>query len=123
MTPDSVIDSSSTVLDTSSDHSFQVSLGDGQSNSYVIDATLQLKAVTCEAEQLLVNQDTVVVNELEAQLAEMKKELAQAPASEKPGILEDIREFSTNELKPAEAKLARDKQALAKCRASAGIAH
>jgi hypothetical protein len=121
LVPDSVIDSSSTVLSTMSDQSFQVSLGDGQSNSYVIDATLQLKPVLCEAEQYAVNQDTVVVNQLKAELAEMKKEFAQAPPSEKPGILEDIKEFTKNELNPTEAKLAQDTKALNACRTASGV--
>jgi len=121
LVPDTVIDSSSTVFSTLTDQSFQVSLG-SQPNSYVIDATLQLKTVTCEAELNAVNQDTVAVNQLKAQLAEMKKEFAQAPPSEKPGILEDIKEFTKNELTPAEAKLARDTRALNACRAASGVA-
>ena len=122
LVPDSVIDNSSTVFSTLSNQSFTVSLGDNKSNSYVIDVVMQLKPVLCEAEQNQVNQDTVVVNQLKAQLAEMKKELAQAPASEKPGILQDIREFTKDELTPAEAKLTKDTKALNTCRAASGVA-
>ena len=122
LVPDSVIDNSSTVFSTVTNQSFTVSLGDNNSNSYVIDAVMQLKPVLCEAEQNQVNQDTVVVNQLKAQLAEMKKEFAQAPPAEKPGILEDIKEFTKDELTPAEAKLTKDTKALNACRAASGVA-
>ena len=90
-------------------------------NSYVVDANLQLATVVCEAESLAVNQDQVAVNGLKAQLQELQKEFAQAPASEKPGILADIREFEKDELAPAEAKLAADTRALEACRARSGV--
>jgi hypothetical protein len=90
-------------------------------NSYVIDADLQLKTVVCEAELNAVNQDQVAVKGLKAQLAELQKEFAQAPASEKPAILADIREFEKDELGPAEAKLAADTRALEACRARSGV--
>jgi hypothetical protein len=122
LVPDSVIDSSSTVFSTLADQSFTVSFGNNQSNSYVIDAWLQLKTVTCEAELNTVNQDTVVVNQLEGQLAELKRELAQAPAAEKPGIEQDIKDFQKNELNPAKARLAKDTQALNECRAASSAA-
>ena len=90
-------------------------------NSYVVDANLQLATVVCEAESLAVNQDQVAVNGLKAQLQELQKEFAQAPASEKPAILADIREFEKDELAPAESKLAADTKALEACRARSGV--
>jgi hypothetical protein len=77
--------------------------------------------VICEAELNAVNQDQVAVDGLKAQLAELQKEFAQAPASEKPGILADIREFEKDELAPAEAKFAADTRALEACRARSGV--
>jgi hypothetical protein len=119
LTPDSVIDSSSTVIPVMSDQSFTITFGntpDNQSNHYIIDAQLQLKTVICEAELNAVNQDQVVLNQLDAQLAELKKELAQAPPAEKPGIEQDIRDFAKNEIAPAKAKLSKDTVALNQCR-------
>jgi hypothetical protein len=91
------------------------------SNAYVIDANLQLTTVVCEAETLAVNQDQKAVNSLQAQLRELEKEFAQAPASEKPAILTDIKELEKDELAPAQAKLAADTKALEACRARSGL--
>jgi hypothetical protein len=114
-----------TVIDTahaeiSTDSTFQLTFGNtpgNESNNYIIDAAAQFKTVTCEAELDAVNQDTVVVNQLDAELAQMKKELAQAPASEKKEIEQDILEFTKTELNPAKAKLSKDTAALNACRA------
>jgi hypothetical protein len=118
--PDTVIDTTHMVVSTDANSTFQLTFGNtpaDQSNFYTIDAALQVQVITCEAELDAVNQDKVVVTQLEAELAEMKKELAQAPPSEKKAIEQDILEFSKEELSPAKAKLARDEQALAACRA------
>ena len=123
LVPDAVIDNSSTVLSTT-DQSFQITFGnapDNQSNDYIINALLQLKPVICEAELDAANQDQVNLNQLQAQLRELRKELAQAPVSEKKEIEQDIMDFTTNELNPAKAKLARDTQALNLCRAGATV--
>ena len=124
--PDTVIDTAHMVVSTDANSTFQLTFGntpDNQSNFYTIDAALTLQVITCEAELDAVNQDQVVVNQLDAQLAQMKKELAQAPASEKKEIEQDILEFTKTELSPAKAKLAKDEQALAACRAgSAALA-
>jgi hypothetical protein len=122
---DTVIDTAHTEVATTSDSTFQLMFGNtpgNESNNYTIDAAAQFKTVTCEAELDAVNQDTVVVNQLDAELAQMKKELAQAPASEKKEIEQDILEFTKTELNPAKAKLAKDEQALQACRAGAGVA-
>jgi len=116
--PDTVIDTAHLVLSTDADSTFQLTFGsDDKPSFYTIDAALQRKVVTCEAEQYAVNQDQVAVNQLEAELAEMKKELAQAPVAEKKAIEQDIKEFTSSELTPAIAKLNRDKQILAACQA------
>jgi hypothetical protein len=117
---DSVIDTAHAEISTTSDSTFQLTFGNtpgNESNNYTMDAAAQFKTVTCEAELDAVNQDTVVVNQLDAQLAQMKKELAQAPASEKKEIEQDILEFTKTELNPAKSKLAKDTQALNACRA------
>jgi hypothetical protein len=122
---DTVIDTAHTEVATTSDSTFQLMFGNtpgNESNNYTIDAAAQFKTVTCEAELDAVNQDTVVVNQLDAELEQMKKELAQAPASEKKEIEQDILEFTKTELNPAKAKLAKDEQALQACRAGAGVA-
>jgi hypothetical protein len=118
--PDTVIDTAHVVVSTDANSTFQLTFGntpDNQSNFYTIDAALTLQVITCEAELDAVNQDKVVVTQLEAELAEMKKELAQAPASQKKEIEQDILEFTKTELSPAKVKLTRDEQALAACRA------
>jgi hypothetical protein len=116
---DSVIDTAHTTLSGTSDQSFQLTFGNkpGNVSNYTMDGAAQFKTITCEAELNAVNQDQVVVNQLDAQLAQLKKELAQAPASEKKEIEQDILEFTKTELNPAKAKLAKDTQALAACRA------
>lgn len=122
--PDTVIDTAHSVVSTDADWTFQLTFGntpDNQSNFYTIDAAVQRKVVTCEAEQLAVNQDQVVLNELDAQVAELKKELARAPISEKKAIEQDILELVNTQVKPATAKLNRDKAALAACRAGSGV--
>jgi hypothetical protein len=119
--PDSVIDTAHAEVSIS-DLTFQLTFGNtpgNESNNYTIDAAAQFKTVTCEDELNAVNQDQVVVNQLDAQLAQMKKELAQAPASEKKEIEQDILEFTKTELNPAKAKLSKDTQALNACRAGA----
>ncbi len=118
--PDTVIDTAHMVVSTDANSTFQLTFGntpDNQSNFYTIDAALTLQVITCEAELDAVNQDKVVVTQLEAELAEMKKELAQAPASQKKEIEQDILEFTKTELSPAKVMLAQDEQALAACRA------
>jgi hypothetical protein len=123
--PDTVIDTAHMVVSTAANSTFQLTFGNtpaNQSNFFTIDAALQVQVITCEAELDAVNQDKVVVTQLEAELAELKKELAQAPPSEKKAIEQDILEFSKEELSPAKAKLARDEQALAACRAGSGAA-
>lgn len=122
MVPDTTIDNSSTSIATGVASTFQVTFGNNEQNSYIIDAELQLKPVLCEAELNAVNQDTVIVNQLEAQLRAMQKQLAQAPASEKKGIEQDIMDFKKNDLNPAKAKLTRDTAALNACRASSAVA-
>lgn len=123
--PDSVIDTAHAELSNTSDSTFQLTFGNvpgNESNFYTMDAALQLKTVTCEAELDAVNHDQVVLKQLEAQLAELKKELATAPVSEKKAIEQDIREFMATELNPAKAKLAKDTQALNACRAGSVVA-
>jgi hypothetical protein len=119
--PDAVIDNSSTTVAMNTDQSLRLtfSIGTGpRMSTYQIDGMLQLQVITCQAEQDAVNQDQVNLNQLGAELAEMKKELAQAPPPEKKAIEQDILDFGKNEIAPAKAKLTRDKQALAACRAA-----
>ena len=121
LVPDRAIDSSSTVLPTTAGQSFQIKFGntpDNLSNNYSIDAVLALKTVTCEAELNAVNQDTVQVNQLKKQLAQMKTDMARAPASEKKQMQKDIDDFNKEQLNPANAKLAKDTKALEACRAA-----
>jgi hypothetical protein len=122
LVPDSVIDNSSTTVSTTLPQSFQITFGntpDNQSNDYTIDASLQLKPVICEAELNAVNQDQVVVNQLEAQLRQLKTELARAPANQKKEIEQEILDFTKNQLTPAKNKLAKDTAALVACRKAA----
>jgi hypothetical protein len=121
LVPDHVIDSSSTVLPTTAGQSFEIKFGntpDNLSNNYYIDAVLALETVTCEAELSAVNQDTVLVNQLEKQLAQMKTDLARASTSEKKQIQKDIDDFNKEQFNPAKAKLAKDTKALEACRAA-----
>jgi hypothetical protein len=123
--PDTVIDTAHAVVSTDADSTFQLTFGatpDNQANFYTIDAVAQIRAILCEAEQDAVNQDKVVLTQLEAQVAEMKKELAQAPPAEKKAIEQDILEFVKTEVTPAKAKLTRDTQALERCRAGSAAA-
>jgi hypothetical protein len=120
--PDAVIDNSSTTVSMNADQPLTLtfSIGSGLAMStYQIDGTLQLQTITCQAEQDAVNQDQVKLSQLDAQLAQMKKDLASAPPTEKKGIEQDILDFTKNEIAPAKAKLARDTQALKICRAGA----
>jgi hypothetical protein len=117
LTPDTVIDSSSTSLSTTTGQSFQIAFRNTPvkpSSVYNIDAVLQLRPVICEAELNAVNQDQVLVNGLEVQLGQMKSQLAKAPVSEKKKIQQDIDDFTKEQLNPAKAKLAKDTQALAR---------
>ena len=123
--PDAAIDTAHQEVSNSSDSAFQLMFGnspDDQSNFYIMNAALHLKTITCEAELNAVNQDQVVVNQLQVQLADLKKQLARAPVSEKKEIEQEIRDFTTEQLNPAKAKLARDTQALATCRAGTAVA-
>ena len=78
--------------------------------------------ISPEEKAAITKEALVLAKDLNEQLAELKKELAQAPPSEKKAIEQDILEFSKEELSPAKAKLARDEQALAACRAGSGAA-
>jgi hypothetical protein len=61
----------------------------------------------------------VALNGLGGPVTQTKNGTARAPVNEKPGILEDIREFEKDEIAPAKAKLAADTRLLERCRAGA----
>jgi hypothetical protein len=121
ITADSNTGNANQPVSTMPNQSFQLTFNDIPGNDYIIDAQLQLKPVTCEAELNAVNQDQVVLNQLEAQLRQLQAELAKAPVAEKKAIEQDIRDFTKNEIAPAKAKLVRDTQALEACRAGSAV--
>ena len=83
-------------------------------DNYEIAGTLGVTTVLCADERQAVGTATVALQDAKKQLATLQTEFAQAPASEKPGILQDINEQKTV-VAAAQKQLDQAKQALAAC--------
>ncbi len=83
-------------------------------NNYEIAGTLTTAAVRCLDQRNAVNQATAALKSAKAILADLKTEFAQAPASQKPGIREQINE-QQKEVAAAQAALDAANKALQAC--------
>ena len=99
--------------------SFSMAFTHGTSDAYEIQGNLQLRPVLvdrCQAEVNAVNEAQILVNSVNAEIAELQKALKTAPPNEKPGILDLIQQLRDEDLPIAQGELDKARTALSNCR-------
>ena len=94
-------------------------LGAPTATKYQVDGQIQLKRVTvdrCQALVDAVNAALSTVRDIEAQIKGLQAELQNAPPAEKPFIISEIKRLREEELAAAEAALDAARRALTACR-------
>ena len=94
-------------------------LGVPTATKYQVDGQIQLKRVTvdrCQALVDAVNAALTTVRDIEAQIKGLQPELQIASPGEKPFIIAEIKRVREEELAPAEAALDAARRALTACR-------
>jgi hypothetical protein len=121
LTLDSIIDDSShPFTDITSNPSFSIHFGQvGGPDEYEIDCGLSIALVLCAAEEARVNTAQTAVDNLNAKIEELQKQLDNASPTQKPALIKKIGAQQLL-LARAEDKLDEAKAALAACRAHSG---